>query len=40
MSNPQQPQEEWLYEIAPKNNLFSFNLKEVWQLEKESICLL
>lgn len=25
------PKDEWLYEITPKNNLFSLNLKEVWQ---------
>jgi lipopolysaccharide transport system permease protein len=23
--------EDWLFEISPKNNLFSLNLKEVWQ---------
>lgn len=24
-------EEEWLYEITPKNNFFSLNLREVWQ---------
>lgn len=23
--------DEWLFEITPKNKLFSLNLKEVWQ---------
>lgn len=31
MSEPLNTQEEWLYEITPKNKLFSLNLKEVWQ---------
>ncbi|MDT0552282.1 ABC transporter permease [Urechidicola vernalis] len=29
--NEESPKEEWLYEITPKNSLFSLNLKEVWQ---------
>ena len=31
MKIPQHSQEQWLYEITPKNNLFSLNLKEVWE---------
>ncbi|CAM3645866.1 ABC transporter permease [Flavobacterium gelidilacus] len=31
MSNTEFEQEEWLFEIKPKNNFFSLNLKEVWQ---------
>ena len=23
--------EKWLFEITPKNNLFNFNFKEVWE---------
>ena len=30
MKTPQYSQEEWLHEITSKNNLFSFNLREVW----------
>jgi lipopolysaccharide transport system permease protein len=30
MKTPQHTNEEWLHEITPKNNLFSFNLREVW----------
>ena len=31
MSKQKINNEEWLFEITPKNNLFSLNLKEVWQ---------
>lgn len=31
MHKNESPKEEWLFEIAPKNNSFSLNLKEVWR---------
>ncbi len=31
MSNIKDSDEEWLFEIKPKNNFFEFNFKEVWQ---------
>ena len=31
MSKQKINNEEWLFEITPKNNLFSLNLKEVWE---------
>jgi lipopolysaccharide transport system permease protein len=31
MNAPPNTKEEWLHEITPKNSLFSFNLKEVWE---------
>jgi len=31
MSNTENTEKEWLFEITPKNKFFSLNLKEVWQ---------
>ena len=31
MNNKENSNTEWLFEITPKNNFFSLNLKEVWQ---------
>ena len=31
MNKPEQTGTKWLFEITPKNKLFSLNLKEVWQ---------
>lgn len=31
MNYKEEPDEEWLFEIKPKNNFFELNLKEVWQ---------
>lgn len=39
MSNPQQIEKEWLYEIIQKNNLISLSIGKIWLSEKQSICL-
>lgn len=31
MNTPDNPENDWLFEITPKNKFFSLNLKEVWQ---------
>lgn len=31
MNKTEFSEEEWLFEIVPKNNFFSLNLKEVWR---------
>lgn len=31
MNKTSYSEEEWLYEITPKNKFFSLNLKEVWR---------
>jgi len=31
MNNQKSKKEDWLFEITPKNKLFSLNLKEIWQ---------
>lgn len=31
MNNTEDDNADWLFEITPKNNFFSLNLKEVWQ---------
>lgn len=31
MNKTNKHKEDWLFEITPKNNLFSFNFKEIWQ---------
>ncbi len=31
MNETEHIEEEWLFEIKPKNNFFSFNLREIWQ---------